>query len=259
MDAVTEVLLDRSRDAQKLSRMVVASLLLHGTLLTVIFVLPALLRPTVDNAHVMTITLGGAPGPQQGRNTITAKAVQQVAPDTAKPKLDTPPALVKPEMVEPIKNAKTQPKTAAKPEQKKETPQLHGSKPTEGPEVKQGMAKVETHGAAIPWGGLATGGGGGGAARTDYADFCCPEYLDTLTALIKRNWQQNQNMDGENVVSFTIHRDGTITNVLLDDGKNQILNLASQRAIITTARVPALPAAFSPDHLTVHLTFQYTR
>ena len=65
-------------------------------------------------------------------------------------------------MVEPIKTAKPQPKAAAKPEPKKDRPQLHGRKPTTGPEVKAGDARVETSGAAIPFGGLATGGGGAG-------------------------------------------------------------------------------------------------
>src|SRR5438045_4127815 len=181
MDAVTEVLLDRSRVAQNVSRMVVVSLLLHGAVLTAIVVLPHVLSRPEEPKSIMTITLGGAPGPQQGRLTMADKAVQQAAPDSPKPKEDTPPALPKPEMVEALKTAKPLPKTPAKPEPKKEQTPLHGSKATEGPEVKPGAARVETHGAAIRFGGLATGGGGGGAAVTDVKDFCCPEYLIAVT------------------------------------------------------------------------------
>lgn len=259
MDAVTEILLDRTRVAQNVSRMVVVSLLLHGALLTAIVVLPHVLQRPSEPKNVMTITLGGAPGPVQGRLPIAQKTVQQAAPDTAKPKTDTPPALSKPEMVEPLKAAKPLPKSPAPPEPKKDVTQLHGTKPTQGAEVKPGAAKVDTHGAAIPFGGLATGGGGGGAAVTDVKDFCCPDYLIAVTDLIRRNWQQKQGQDGLSVVAFTIHRDGTISDVVVEQGGNPILNVVSQRAIIATQRVTTLPAAFTGDHLTVHLGFQYQR
>ena len=259
MDAVTQVLLDRSRDAQKISNMVVLSLVLHGVLLTALVVLPHEFARPPEPTNVMTISLGGPPGPIQGRTSISAKQVQQVAPDAAKPKADTPPALPKPEMVEALKTAKPLPRSTARPEPKKEPTPLHGSKPTEGPELKQGIARVETHGAAIPFGSLGTGGGGGGQAFTDVKDFCCPEYLVAITELIRRNWQQKQEQDGSAVVAFTIHRDGSISNVTVEQGANPILNLASQRAIVATQRVTPLPAAFTGDHLTVHLAFQYQR
>jgi outer membrane biosynthesis protein TonB len=260
MDAVTEVLLDRSRDAQNFSRMVVLSLLLHGVLLSAITILPRMFARVPEQKNIMTITLGGAPGPVQGHTPISAKAVQQVAPDNAKPKQDTPPALTKPEMVEPLKNAKPQPKTPPKTEPKKEEPTpLHGAKPTQGAEVKPGVARVETHGAAIPFGGLATGGGGGGAAVTDVKDFCCPDYLIAVTNEIKQHWQQNQGQDGLAQIAFTIHRDGSITDVVAEQGANPLLTMASQRAVLATQRVSPLPVAFTGDHLTVHLGFQYQR
>jgi outer membrane biosynthesis protein TonB len=259
MDAVTEVLLDRTRVAQDVSRMVVVSLLLHGALLTAVVVLPHVLQRPIEPKTVMTITLGGAPGPVQGRLPIARKAVQEPAPDTAKPKTDTPPALPKPEMVEALKTAKPLPKSPAKPEPKKEVTPLRGSKPTQGAEVTPGAAKVETHGAAIQFSGLATNGGGGGGAVTDVKDFCCPDYLIAVTDLIRRNWQQKQDQDGTSRVAFTIHRDGTISDVVVEDGANSILNIVSQRAILATQRVTALPAAFTGDHLTVHLAFQYQR
>jgi outer membrane biosynthesis protein TonB len=163
-------------------------------------------------------------------------------------------------MIEPVKTAKPETKAPAKPELKKETPQLHGAKPTTGPEARAGTARVETQGAAIPFGGLSSqGGSGGGGAYTDLKDFCCQEYLTTVTQVIRRNWQQNQQQDGSSVVAFTIHRDGSITDVVIEQGANPILNVVSQRAIVATQRVPPLPAAFTNDHLTVHLTFQYQR
>jgi outer membrane biosynthesis protein TonB len=61
------------------------------------------------------------------------------------------------------------------------------------------------------------------------------------------------------VVAFTILRDGSITNVVPEQGVNPMLTMASQRAILSTQHVPPLPAAYPNDHLTVHLAFQYQR
>jgi TonB family protein len=257
MDAVTEILIERSQQVDKLGRVVVLSLVAHGLLVTAAAFAPRLWPPSpVDNAHVMTISLAGPEGPVQGRVPTAAKEIQQVVPDVVKPKNDAPPALKQPEMIEPVKAAKPEPKAPAKPDPKKEVIQLHGSKPTQGAEVKAGAAKVETHGAAIPFGGLGTGGGGGGA-RTDVGDFCCPDYIVTMQRLIKANWQEHQGQVGTNTMKFVIRRDGTITDIQVEKGANQYLDIASQRALTLTQRLPPLPAAFTPDRLTVHLDFEY--
>jgi outer membrane biosynthesis protein TonB len=60
-------------------------------------------------------------------------------------------------------------------------------------------------------------------------------------------------------MTFTIRRDGSISSAVVEQGANQFLNLASQRALAMTKQLPPLPAAFPPDHLTVHLVFQYKR
>lgn len=260
MDAVTEILLERSRVTDKISRMVILSIVAHGLVVTALTLLPRHWGSSPEKASTMTISLGGAPGPVQGRNPISAKPVQEAVPETVKAKNDAPPALAKPEMIEPVKSApRAETKAPVKPEPPKEVPQLRGRTPTQGAEVKAGAAKVETHGAAIPFGGLATGGGGAGAAYTDYANFCCPEYLTTMVQLVQRNWQQNQGQDGTVQVKLTIQRDGTMTNIEVEQPSTQFLNLAAQRAVITTKQLPPLPAAFTGDRLTVHLVFQFRK
>lgn len=261
MDAVTQILIDRSREADKISRMVVLSLMAHAILIAAVAFMPASWGTSVkdDKASTMVISLGGAPGPKQGQTPISAKPVQQAAPDAAKPNVQAPPALAKPEMVEPLKTAKPLPKTVAKVEPKKNEPQLHGSKPTTGPEVKQGAARVETGGQTTPFGGLATGGGGAGTAYTDYANFCCPEYLQTMVQVVQRNWQQSQGVDGTVVIKFTIQKNGALTNVEIEKQSVPFLNLAAQRAVVQTRQLPPLPAAFTGDQLTVHLVFQFKR
>jgi TonB family protein len=260
MDAVTEVLIDRSLDAGRLGRLVLLSLGLHIALLAAIAFIPTSWGRQDDNSAIMTIQLGGAEGPVQGRNQMSAKPVQEAAPPTAKPQPEAPPALAKPEMVEPLKTVKTPPKAPAKTAPEKTEAQLHGRTPTRGAEVKEGTARVETGGSQTKFGGLATGGGGGGAAYTDIQNFCCPEYLLTMTRLIQTNWRSNQGQDGSNQVRFTIGRDGTISDVVVEQSSvSQLLDMASQRAVITTRQLPPLPAQFTGDHLTVHLVFQYRR
>ena len=91
------------------------------------------------------------------------------------------------------------------------------------------------------------------------SNFCCPEYLNTVTQMIQKNWNSKQGQDGSAVIKFSIRRDGTVVDVVVEQGSNQFLNLASQRAILVTQRVPGLPAAFTPEQLTLHLVFQYQR
>ena len=258
MDAVSTILADRARDAEPLSRMVMISLVAHVAVIGALAFTPTM-RVTEDQGRVLTISLGGAEGPDQGRNPITAKQIQEAVPETVKPRNDAPPAATKPEMIEPVKKAPPA-KATAKPEPSKPTPQLQGRTPTQGAEVTKGTARVETNSTTqTPFGGLATGGGGSGAAYTDYADFCCPQYLAQVQMMVKRNWQPKQGQQGSNVAKFTIRRDGTITNVRIEQSANQLLDLASQRALIQTRTLPPLPAAFIPAELTVYLVFEYTR
>lgn len=255
MDVVTQVLIDRSRTAEHISRAVVLSLVAHGMLLAGIALAPKIWGTHEDaNAPVMTISLGGAPGPVQGRNPISGKPIQEAVKDLPKTKVDIPPAAAKPEMVEPLKTARPVAKAPAKTAPEKS---LHTPKPTTGLETRTGSSRVETHGAEIPFGGLATGGGGGGGAYTDVKNFCCPEYLQTITEIIRRNWDQRQQQTGSVTVKFTIQRNGTITDVQVEQGATQFLNLASQRAIVATRQLPPLPPAFTGSYLTIHLAFDY--
>ena len=258
MDAVSRILDDRSRAVDSLSRMVMVSVAAHVAVIAALTLMPRMSGLPQDETRAMTIMLGGAEGPEQGRNPMDARKVQEEAPEGKKP-TETPPAPTKPEMIEPVKSAPIV-KGKPQPDPPKIAPQLQGRAPSQGAEVNKGSARIETNSTAQnPTPGLATGGGGAGGAYTDFADFCCPEYLAQVQALIKRNWQPRQGQLGQNTVKFTIQRDGTITNVAIHEGNNQLLNLASQRALVQTRTVPPLPAAFTPPQLTVYLIFEYQR
>lgn len=261
-EAVSDVLVDRARYADRFSRMVLYSLIAHGVLITAIILMPASWRQAeLDlNRPVMTITLGGTPGPDAGgRTSIADRAVQEVAPPQPKPAPQPPPAAKQPEMVLPSPAAKVAPKTPPKPIEKP-ADKSSSQKPTTGAEIKTGSAKVQTGGAATEFGGLSTGGGGAGGARVDVQNFCCPGYLETMVQLIRRNWSQNQGMAGQVDVKFVIQRNGLITGAVVEKPSGLFqLDQEALRAVIKTKTLPPLPREFPDNSLTVHVTFDYQR
>jgi TonB family protein len=259
-EAVSDILIDRAREADGLARMVVYSLAVHAALIAGLVVMPASWRTArVNNDEAaMTITLGGAPGPDQGMTTIANRAVQAVAPPDAKPIAQPAPAAKPPEMVAPITTAKPVPKTPPKIE--KPEAKSSSRRPTTGAEVKSGAARIETGGAQVPFGGLATGGGGDGATVVGVTNFCCVYYLVTMKQIIQRHWDPNQGVAGDTEVRFTILRDGTITEVKIDKSSGfAVLDQAALRAVMRTPRLPTLPREFPDNKLTIILVFPYQR
>ena len=124
---------------------------------------------------------------------------------------------------------------------------------------QEGSAKADT-GARGQGFGLSGGGGAGAGAYLDVGDFCCPEYLETVVQTIQRNWNPKQNMVGQTLMKFTIDRSGQLTNVQIERPSGFVaLDLAAQRALLLTQRVPPLPSPFPNQNLTVHLRFEYQR
>jgi TonB family protein len=256
-EAVSDILIDRAREAGGLSRMVVVSAAAHAIALVLVVLLPRgwLAASTEPERPMMTISLSGTAGPDvSGTTPIAGRAVQAVAPPEVRP-ADTPPARATPEMVEPAERPAPKPKPVEKPAEKSAA-----RKPTTGKEVAEGAARVNTGGAQVPFGGLASGGAAtGGQAYTDYANFCCPSYLDTMVQIIRRNWNQRQGATGMVLMKFTILRDGRVTNIEHEKPSGvYLLDIESQRALAKT-RLPPLPREFPEDSLTVHLYFQYQR
>jgi TonB family protein len=262
-EAVSDVLAERAAEADGVSRTVLLSVGAHATVIAAIVLMPASWRSVSIPAEVtpMMISLQGGTGPDAGGITpISGRPVQAVAPPDARPKAETPPAPKPPEMVAPSEKPLPRPplKATEKPIDKSSS-----RKPTTGPQIKTGDARADTGGAPIPFGGLTNPSGGGAAssaAFTDYANFCCPAYLNQMTDMIKRNWTQNQGASGQVQVKFTIARDGRLSNVVVEKPSNiSLLDLESQRAVLKTAQLPPLPREFTESTLTVHLVFDYQR
>jgi protein TonB len=241
--------------------MIVASLAVHAVLLTAVVLMPRgwLHTAPEDQVPPMVITLGPSGTENTGGNTaITTSPVQAVAPADAKPVVR--PAEKEPEMLAPAPEAKPKPspKPVQKPVEKSTT-----KKPSSGPEVRSGAARVATPNAAqVPFGGLAerAGGSSAGGPRLDVANFCCPEYIETMNSRIRSNWDQRLGALGQSVVKFTIRRDGMLTNVEVDRSSgNPLLDLEARKAVLNTKQLPPLPDQFDRPTLTVYLTFDYKR
>lgn len=256
-EAVSDIIAARSKEPEGLQKMVALSIAAHVALVAGIMLAPE--PDYTDDAPrtVMTISLGGAPGPRAGGMTpMAGRAVQAPAPaEVERPRAVTPPAPKAPEMALPTKDARPRPQT--RPENA--TREATGRTPTTGPEVREGSARAET-GARGQGFGLTTGGGGGTGAYLDVGDFCCPEYLESMMQLIQRNWSSNQNVTGRTLMKFTIERSGAITGVQIERSSGFVaLDETARRALLATARLPALPPQFPNDRLTVHMNFDYQR
>lgn len=258
-EAVSEILEQRAQLTGGVSRMVVVSLVAHGVLLSTMILTPEFWKAAPKTtANVMEISLGGVEGPQTGGMTPpSARRVEEIAQRDPRARPDAPPP-PKPEMVEATPATKPAPKPTAKPAETK--PKETGKKPAVGAEVSKGVARVETQSPAqVEFGGLSTGGGGFGGTTINVKGFCCPDYLQTMLAMIRANWKRNQGVAGAVTMSFVVQRDGRLTDVKVEQSGGQFLDLVSQRALLQTKQIPPLPREYPQATLPVQLVFEYLR
>lgn len=241
----------------RFSRYFTVAVIGHALLLGAAVFMPEtwLGREEPAEKNIMYISLGGAVGEDAtGLRSVAARPVQEAVPEPPRPQYQAP--AEKPVMAIPEKPI---PKPVVKPPTKTPiqtaTEQPSTRTPIRGAEVRQGQARVDTR-VATGSDGLALQSGGTGG-ETNLQNFCCPGYLQAMSAAIKRNWKQNQGIAGRNTVRFTIERDGRITGVELIEPSNvYALNRESQLAVVN-ARLPPLPAQFTEPKLVIRLVFEY--
>jgi len=257
---VTDVLRDRMQVAPGLQRMVAISMAAHVLGAAALILAPTrwLSRDAEAPRTVMTISLGGAAGPDSGGMTTMGARPVQVPTEEAKREAVRPPAAKTPEMTLPREGTKTT-KATPTPAVKQAPDEARGRTPTRGAETRAGSAIAETGVKRGLGFGLSSGGQGFGGTL-DVSDFCCPEYIQTMLQRIRTVWQQNQGATGLSIIKFTIQRDGSISDVTLDRRSgNPALDLAAQRAVMMTKQLPPLPDAFPNPTLGVRLNFEYQR
>jgi protein TonB len=251
-EAVTDVIVMRSRERDRLSTMLVWSIAGHIAVSALIALAP---EPEAPPARtVMTISLGGAAGPRTGGLTqMGGRAVQAPKPEEPVRRAETAPAPTPPKMTLPDPKARVQPRTPPKQAPKEAT----GKTPTTGAEPREGSTRAETQVRGQGF-GLSTAGGAGGGVTLDVSDFCCPEYISDMILRVRQNWQQSRGIVGITTMRFTITRDGTITAIQRERSSGfEVLDLQAERALRLTARLAPLPAQFPNQTLTVYMQFDY--
>lgn len=249
--STTDVIVARSHVVDRLSTMIMWSIVVHVVVTALIVFLP---HPQTDlrRETVMTISLGGPPGPRTGMTPMGQRSVQAPLPPEVK-KAESAPARVTPEMTVPNPRAKQQQVRNAPKEATAKAPST-GETPQEGP------AKAETRVRGQGF-GLSGGGGGAGGVQLDVVgNFCCPEYIVTMKSMIEQNWNRQQGVIGLTTMKFTIQRDGSIQDIQVEKPSGfTVLDVEANRALLRTMRLKPLPRAYSNPTLTVHLGFAYER
>lgn len=239
-ESVTDVIVARQGRPERFKGMLVWSLSAHAGIIGLILFGPMDWRLGADAPPptVMTISFAGAPGPRAGGMTPTGgRAVPTPPPQPAA--VATPPPRPREETVS-TQRRRPQPQ------------------PPQTAPAQTGVTRTET-GARGQGFGLSTGGAGGSGVQLDVADFCCPEYIQQMIALIQQNWQANQGVAGSTGMKFTITRGGSIQDVVVEKPSGFVaLDLAAQQALLRT-RLSELPPQFPNLTLPVHVTFEYQR
>ena len=258
---VTDVLRDRMQTPAGLQKMITLSIAVHALLAAALIVARGGLLTRHDaSPTLMTISIAGSAGPENGGMTaLGGRPVQQVTPpeEAAKREPVRAPAAKAPDMTVPLPNPRTV-KPSAAPSVKQAPDEARGRTPTRGKEPAFGSAIAET-GVRGQGFGLSTGGGAGtGSTLEITGDFCCPEYLTTMTMRIRAAWNQNQGAQGTSLIRFTIQRDGRITDAtIFQPSGTTTLDTAALRAVLATRTLPPLPDAFPNPTLTMRLSFIY--
>jgi protein TonB len=255
---VSDILQSRKREPVGLKKTAAISLAAHAAAIAALLTIPSVMpRAAQQPRVVMSISLGGSPGPDTGGMQMIGGTPMQAAQPSTAPQIakNVLPSVTPPKMVlpDPKQKPRTPPKSAATSKDPK------GTAVGKGFETRAGTAKVET-GAKGEGFGLSSGGtGGDGGVRVE-GNFCCPEYLIDLRNRIRKNWIERQQATGKVTMKFTVQRNGQITNIETDQPSgNPTLDLASQRALVVTKSLAPLPAAFAERQLTVYLDFEYHR
>jgi protein TonB len=253
-----DVLALRSVDPPGLRRMMQMSFAVHVLVTLALFLAPSswLTRETVEPIR-MTISLGDGSGARlSGQTPAPGRTVERADPErtreTVRPSASRPDTMVVPETVTrtpPPKPVETKAPPAATPPRP----------PTVGERVQTGTAVAETGNTGEST-GLTSGGEKGGQRSNLDANFCCPEWVTAMTSKIDSNWNPPAGENGLAIVSFTVSRNGTITDIKLaqSSGKAPLVFLA-RFALLETAKtgLPPLPAAYTEPTLTVRLSFPY--
>jgi len=245
-EPASDIIAARSRVHVTLTPTLVWSLLGHVAILAAIWLAPARSSSQAPRL-VMTVNLGGAPGPRVGGLTPMGGREVQPTPEPPKP-TPRPPAPAPARPVAALPSPKAAPARPAKTETARTAPSA-----PEPP--REGSTRVET-GARGQGFGLATGGNGGQGIQVENPNFCCPGYLEIVRVAIQRAWVRAPGA-GVTTMRFRILRNGTIDSVsVFESSNNQAIDNAALRALAVTQTLPELPREFPDSSLALRMRFE---
>jgi TonB family protein len=222
-------------------------------LMIVLIVVPTLrfgrrlLRPSVYQVRVVELP------PESATHALQTPAAPprvepppKPAPPRPKVKLPTKPKPVPP----PRHNAEAPPPLKAKPEPPPTpapTPEAPAPAPP-SPPVPEGPSAQTPSLMVQP--------------KVDTPEFDCSLYCGMLQDKLAGQWAPpavSSQGPVQAVIGFTIHRDGSVSNIVLDSASNDFyFNQAAMRAVLLAAPLPPLPRSLNSSTLRVHMTFAWT-
>lgn len=217
---------------------VLASTIVHGALVSVLFVVRPARDMVVPGPDVVQVALLGAPEPPPPAPVV--KANDAVVPDeTEGVQIEKPKAKPKPEVKQ----------TTKIPDQKAPPPK---QPPPETPPT------TERH-TVLPY--AAVGAGMAGQVAVDDSNFEFAYYLQMVRVQVARNWTPpaGSQTGARAEVYFRVNRSGEIFDLRLETTSGaDYFDQTALRAVVITQQLPPLPLGYSGSDLGIHFGFEYT-
>jgi TonB family protein len=255
---------------ERLNHGLVFSLLLHGTLFTLVLLSPKLFPSFGINWGSPTGGTGGISvkitGSISGVPLPSPPVVQESAPANDSPGLYKSEEAAPPP---PDKTAEPIPETTTpikKPPAPKAAPPAAKSPPAAEPPPLNAVPYGQGGRPALAYGQFSTGAGAAGVGFGDSAfGDKYGTYVDAMTRRISQNWLKS--LVDSRVASaprvylgFDIAGDGTISNVEVKQSSGiPSLDRSAQRAILASNPLPPLPADYRGSGVSVNFYFEYSK
>jgi protein TonB len=197
------------------------------------------------------------------RDVYSVKLVGAVATARAAPKAQ--PAPPKPEPVEEKKVEEKEDQMPAPPTEPKK-PRPADKKKSEVPTTDITKTNQKPDTSLVGDSGDAVSGPAGdaptmGSVSFDGGDFPFASYVNRMRQKIATAWEVpvgTEGLERSSVIYFRVHRDGSVTNVVIETPSGlSLFDRSCQRAVLEAAPLPPLPREYRDEYIGVHFSFLF--